>query len=221
MESEAISTPPMPFDTHDAVILRNAVDQIGRAKYSAEWEKEEQTGEIAEAASQRVREVTLVVARALGAGELAPLVRIVEGKAGGPLGVLNPQTLSIEEWLEALGSFQTEQRDVRPWVPVSQRRLIPQPHWLFMTRASLTAFLKQFSLATAGKETRAISELAKLLKAAPQMKKEAARDALSQFHLSSNGFEKRVWPEARMEANLPARAPAGRKPKCVERYSRR
>jgi len=78
------------------------------------------------------------------------------------------------------------------------------------------AFLKQISLPTVGEETRAITELAGLLRAAPYMTKQAARGALSRFDLSLNGFDKRVWPEARKEANLPARALAGRKPKRAE-----
>jgi hypothetical protein len=71
------------------------------------------------------------------------------------------------------------------------------------------------SSATAGQETAAINALASHLKSNPQLKRAeaAAWCKASGYNVSDRGFQSRVWPKARAQADLPARALPGRKGK--------
>jgi hypothetical protein len=74
---------------------------------------------------------------------------------------------------------------------------------------------KRVPAATVGNETGAIKGLAAHLRCNPHLTRENAhvwcRD--HGFVLSARGFQSRVWPSARTEAELDAKAKAGRKPK--------
>lgn len=94
--------------------------------------------------------------------------------------------------------------------PAAIRRRIPVPHWLYVTRASLEKFTKK-KPATSGAEDRATRHLAGLLRENKDLKKEQARKACERFNLSGQGFDDRVWPDARELARLPRLSRAGRK----------
>ena len=68
---------------------------------------------------------------------------------------------------------------------------------------------------TAASHQKATQLLAEWLKANPQMSKSKAREMLREAHVpvSATGFHKRVWPEARERAELPRKAPPGKKTK--------
>ena len=70
------------------------------------------------------------------------------------------------------------------------------------------------SAPTARDETAAIKALASLLRSNPQVKRAEARSWCRKagFSLGYRAFQSRVWPAARLQANLTAKAPAGRKP---------
>lgn len=91
------------------------------------------------------------------------------------------------------------------------RRRVPVPHWIYVTRASLEQFAKSMLAATVPTETRAKAYLKRLLEGDPKMKREDAREACKQFKLSDQGFEDRVWPDAREAAGLPRKGKPGPK----------
>jgi hypothetical protein len=96
----------------------------------------------------------------------------------------------------------------------SMRRVQPTERCrIVVMRASLDQFEKALGpAATAGAETRAIAHLRPLLEHNPAMSKDTARKACKQFKLSGEGFEKRVWPDARVAAGLSRKASPGAKP---------
>ena len=69
------------------------------------------------------------------------------------------------------------------------------------------------SSATARAETDAIKALVPLLKSNPQLKRADAAELCREagYHFSDRGFQYRVWPAARVQAGLPAKALSGRK----------
>jgi hypothetical protein len=95
--------------------------------------------------------------------------------------------------------------------PVSIRRVIPVPHWVYVTRTSFEKFAKAIPSATAAAEKRAILHLKSLLEVNNNISKSEARAACRQFKVSGQGFDDRVWPDARQLAGLPRKADAGRK----------
>jgi hypothetical protein len=105
--------------------------------------------------------------------------------------------------------FQIEVLDTDTRRPGLRRR-VTMPHWLYITRASLDEFQKKHP-ATAAAETRAKTFLAERLKADPDMRREDARAACQKFKISDQGFEDRVWPDAREAAGLSRFGHAGRK----------
>jgi hypothetical protein len=181
----------LPEDTVDCIFLGRAVEQIG------------------EASVERDR----AIAQAIEVGKLKIRARLNsgEGDPGGDLGVVSKTALTPEGWIAAVKVCQIAFKDRRPWVSVRGRRAIPQPHWLFVTRASLDEFMKGQPTAKGRAEVRAIKHLACLLKSNPNMRKEDARAACAEFNLSDRGFEDRVWPKAREEAGLPPIGKSGRK----------
>jgi hypothetical protein len=66
---------------------------------------------------------------------------------------------------------------------------------------------------TARDETAAIKVVASHLRRNPQLKSAEARSLCRGFKLSDRAFQYRVWPAARLQANLAAKAPPGRKRK--------
>jgi hypothetical protein len=110
-----------------------------------------------------------------------------------------------------LGRYQVDVREKDFRRPAAIRRAIPVPHWLYVPRDSLDKFVKSRPTATVAAEGRAIDHLADLLKRDRKLTKAQARTACENFALTGQGFEDRVWPQARKKAGLSARAPAGRK----------
>jgi hypothetical protein len=110
-----------------------------------------------------------------------------------------------------LGQFQIEFRETDHRRSPRVRRGIPVPHWLFVTKTSLVRFAKNSAPSTGGGEHRAMQELAEILRQEPNIRKADAKQRLSRYSLSDQGFEDRIWPRAREAAGLPARATAGRK----------
>jgi hypothetical protein len=159
-----------PIDSHDAVFLRRAIDQIGRAKYPRDWSGRETESEADESSTLRLKELHIAVAQAIVAGKLKMRARLVEAREG-ILGVLGPRTLTVERWLEVMKSSQIELLDMRPWVSARARRRIPLPHWLFVTRESLDKFIRQFQHLTVREERRAVAALAEKLRTDPNLKK--------------------------------------------------
>jgi hypothetical protein len=66
-------------------------------------------------------------------------------------------------------------------------------------------------VATAGEETAATKALASHLRINPQLKRAGAQSRLRAqgFNLTGRGFQNRVWPRAREQAGLEAKAPPG------------
>lgn len=119
-----------------------------------------------------------------------------------------------EAWATDIAKGYIMTRDTRYWVPVTERRAMPQPHWLFMTRESLNQFLKALpSLSSIVQEHKAIRHVANMLKKDPALSKDKAKAECKQFKISGAGFRYRVWPKAREEARFPARAKPGPKKK--------
>ena len=89
--------------------------------------------------------------------------------------------------------------------------------WICVTRNSLDALLASFRpshTSTVKSESDATRHLAERLKQDPDLKKpDAEAECQKKFKISQRGFRDRVWPVAREDAGLPARARAGRKKK--------
>jgi hypothetical protein len=66
--------------------------------------------------------------------------------------------------------------------------------------------------ATAGQETAAVKALASHLKGNQQLTRAEAMEWLrtADFTLTERGFQSRIWPQAREQAGLQAKAPSGR-----------
>ena len=72
---------------------------------------------------------------------------------------------------------------------------------------------RRTTVATVDQETKAIHALALYLKENPNLKREEAATWCQKkgFDLSDRGFQGHVWPDARVKAGLPRKAPPGRK----------
>lgn len=149
---------------------------------------------------------------ALRSGELGAQVYCVGRTDYDPVGIAPLVFLSADR-VDALSGFQIEIRETDQRRSVRIRRGIPVPHWLFVTKASLERLEKTAGASTAGAEVRARKHLVDILRAEPNIAKAEARERLAQYALSGQGFEDRVWPNARKEAGLPLQARAGRKPR--------
>lgn len=119
----------------------------------------------------------------------------------------------------ALAAFQEIPRDLWPQLDVFdwQHGIALGPdgvHYRSLHAADAHVVTpKQQSIAR--DEERAIAALAEQLRRNIHLRKSEAMDLLRSLELriSDNGFEKRIWPEARRSALLPARGAPGRKPK--------
>jgi hypothetical protein len=114
--------PKSPSDTAECVFAGNALERIAK-----------------------VRNISLEAAReiavdAIGRGQLDPRLRLI-GAQEDKFATLK-RALTPEVWSDCLIAYQVGAIDRRPWIPVSQRRRIPQPHWLFFTRQSLEPLLR-------------------------------------------------------------------------------
>jgi len=87
--------------------------------------------------------------------------------------------------------------------------------WKLVCQSRERASPSPVPVATAGGEAAAIKAFASHLKSNPDLRLEdgAAWCRAQGFILSGRGFQTRVWPRARTEAGLDAKARAGRKPK--------
>jgi hypothetical protein len=72
---------------------------------------------------------------------------------------------------------------------------------------------RKTTVTTVDQETKAIHALALYLKENPNLKREEAATWCQKkgFDLSDRGFQGHVWPDARVKAGLPRKAPPGRK----------
>jgi hypothetical protein len=87
--------------------------------------------------------------------------------------------------------------------------------WICISRDSLAAFfarLKSSHTSMAKPESDALRHLTGKLKQSPDLSKADAKAECEQFGIGQRAFE-RVWPTAREDAGLPAKAPPGRKKK--------
>ena len=73
-------------------------------------------------------------------GTLNGYVRLI-GTTDPRIGQLPNFFLTAEGWADAMNAFQVEMRDMRPGVSVRERRGGSQPHWLFISGASLKRLL--------------------------------------------------------------------------------
>jgi hypothetical protein len=193
--------PDGPEDTGDCIFIQRALKQI-----EAQIDKPERALQLVlDAIEQKV---------------LALRYRLFNA-AGGDLGAIKGGAYTREIWRECLARGYIMVRDDRPWLPTAQRRAIPQPHWLFVTRESLKKFLEGLPSpsSTARAERSAVIHLANLLKQNPTLSRDAAKAECRTFKISGAGFRYRVWPGAREMAGLPARGKSG--PKNSSSYSSR
>ena len=196
MDSDFIAMlPQWPVDTRDCIFLGRALEQLENTSTSPE--------------DARNRMVD-----AIERGELSLRCRLVFEKEA-RFGHVNSGARTPEGWGECLMYFCIVERDTRPWVPAARRRPIPQPWWLFVTRESWTEYLGEKSaiIGTALDEKEAFPVLVALLR--KHRNKLSKKDGFAACRkerptLSERGF-KRIWPEARREARLQPRAPAGPK----------
>jgi hypothetical protein len=128
-----------------------------------------------------------------------------------PIGLPAAEFMSADR-ADVLSKFQIEVREVDRRRSVRIRRAIPVPHWLYVTKESRAKFMKDKGPSTAGAEGRAVDELADILRREPNLGKAAAKERLSRHLFSGEGFEKRIWPAARMKAGLDPKGKPGRKP---------
>jgi hypothetical protein len=147
---------------------------------------------------------------ALCSGELVARVYCVGRTDFGPVPLSPLEFLKVDR-AAVLKRYQIDVRESDLRRPAATRRVIPVPHWLYVTRASVAKLMKRKPAATVAAETRAVAHLADLLKRNPEMKVSQAREACAGFNLSGLGFKTRIWPAAREEARLPRRASSGRK----------
>lgn len=110
--------PDWPEDTADHVFIAREFSEIEIA-YGAEAEN--------------------VAVKALGDGTLKVGLRFFDDSVA-KYATLN-RPLTPETWRMCLQRSYFMTRDIRPWVHVSRRRAIPQPHWIFVTRESLKGFV--------------------------------------------------------------------------------
>jgi len=200
-------------DTTDCVFLARAIDKIGEAKFPGTWTGHEQ-GDTAdgddEESDRRRDDAYDATVDAIAASKLKVGARLAAG--GGDFIELAADEEAPEGWLEAFQTCQIlKRRDPPEGQPREQRRRVPQWHDLFVTRASLDAFVGALEPPTAAKEKQAAQHLSGLLRGNPHLTREAAQLACEQFKVSSAGFKNRIWPKARTMAGLPGVAPAGRK----------
>jgi hypothetical protein len=152
---------------------------------------------------------------ALCSGKLEARIYCVGRTDFGPI-PLSPLGFLSADRDQVLGRYQIDVRETDRRRPITIRRAIPVPHWLFVTRASLDKFMEAKPAATAGAEDRAAKHLAGVLKMDPDMKRQDALHECRKFNLTNRGFQNRVWPKARQLAKLPpARAGAKSKRKST------
>ena len=106
------------------------------------------------------------------------------------------------------GDHRSDEFEIRPrW------RLIEV--WADDIEHLVPSAISEGSGATVGRENAAIIALASHLRSNRNLTRGEAASWCHQegFKLSERGFQSRVWPRAREQAVLPAKAPPGRKPK--------
>jgi hypothetical protein len=147
---------------------------------------------------------------ALLSGELEPRVYCKGRTDFGPIQLSTLVLLDMDkDAVFANCQIEVVDKDTRR-PPRIRRRGVPVPHWLYVTRASLEKFAKK-NPATSGAEDRATRHLAGLLQENKDLTKEQAHKTCERFGLSDQGFDDRVWPDARELARLPRLGRAGRK----------
>ncbi len=135
----------------------------------------------------------------------SPAADLLEALRVGDIEGIEPdgKELPPEAWDTVLS------HDLRTWPKVRFRRADVLRLW--PSREPLSNFVK--SPASAIEEKRATEKLAAILRQEPNISKAQAKERLSDRSFSDQGFEVRIWPNARIEAGLEPRAPAGRKPR--------
>jgi hypothetical protein len=120
--------PKPPSDTAECVFACRAVDQIAKAQ------------------NVSTEDARRIAVEAIDRKKLELRARIVRE----PMAVrepdsvfahISPTTFTLEGWAEYVVSGRFDWIDERRWLSVRQRRRIPVPHWLFVTRKSLADLL--------------------------------------------------------------------------------
>jgi hypothetical protein len=111
------------MDTGDRIFIGRALDQIAKVFNST------------------ADEARAMAAEAIGRGELKMHARIIEDTHESRMAVVDPSAFTPEGWTSCLMRFAADFIDCRTWVSVRHRRRIAQPHWLFVSGESLSAFL--------------------------------------------------------------------------------
>jgi len=140
----------------------------------------------------------------LRSGELEAQVYCVGRTDFDPV-TISPMAFLSADRAQVLSTYQIEFREIDRRRSVRIRRAIPVPHWLYVTKESFARFAKNSATSTVGEEGRATAELAAILRREPNISKSNARKRLSHYAVTGQGFDNRVWPNARTAADLPTR----------------
>jgi hypothetical protein len=124
-------------------------------------------------------------------------------------GVLRP------ELEHALTNGRNIGMNVRELAELDRRIKKLDCEWSLVCQLRQSTSSKPVPFATAGQETAAIELLSAHLKSNPDLTRKEAADWCTEkgFATSARGFQSRIWPGARREAGLDAKARAGRKRK--------
>ena len=117
------------------------------------------------------------------------------------------QVLSVRD--RVLTECQIDVRETDRRRPAAIRRVIPVPHWLYVTRTSLDKFMKARPAATSVAEKRTARHLAPKLKLDPNMTRAQAASFLD-LDPRSRSFD-RIWRESHEIAEVGTRPGPRRK----------